>query len=82
MSYDISKKRYVIGENDNMLTKMTVNLMGAYYSNNEYDEAIKIGNEVLKIKQKLDSYGKIHFIFFLLHFHIMRKKCERKQTSI
>ena len=49
-----------------LLTKVTVNLMGVYYLNNELDDVIKIGRELLDIKHKSDSYGKIHFVYLLM----------------
>jgi len=51
---------------DQLLTKVTVNLMGAHYSNNEMDEVIERGKELIRIKQSRDSYGKIHFVYLLM----------------
>jgi transcriptional regulator with XRE-family HTH domain len=51
---------------ERMLTKVIVNLMGAHYVNNEFDDVIKRGSELLDIKHKRDSYGKIHFVHFFM----------------
>jgi len=51
---------------EQLLTKITVNLMGVHYLSNEFDDVIKRGHELLNIKQKRDSYGKVHFIYFLM----------------
>ena len=65
-AYDIFVKRHNIEEQEKLLTKMTINLMGAHYVNGEYDEVIKKGNEFLQVKQRLDSYGKLNFMYFFM----------------
>lgn len=51
---------------DPLLTKASVNLMGANYINEEFDVVINIGEDLLKAKQFRDSYGKIYFVQLLL----------------
>jgi len=73
-AYDIFRNKHEVGKYEQLITKMTVNLMGAYYVNGEYDDVISKGNELLHIKQKMDSYGKIHFIYFFIALAYYAKK--------
>ena len=66
-------RAYEVMQNNNdamlyeqLLTKITVNLMGVHYLSNEFDDVIKRGQELLDIKQKRDSYGKVHFVYLLM----------------
>lgn len=61
-AYKLVKENPHIELYEPMLTKATVNLMGAYYVNDKFDRVIEIGEELLKIKQYRDSYGKIYFV--------------------
>lgn len=65
-AYEIMQNNHNVELYEQMLTKVTINLMGAHYLNNEFDDVIERGRELINIKQKRDSYGKIHFIHLLM----------------
>ncbi len=65
-AYEIIQGNHDIELYDQLLTKVTVNLMGAHYSSNEMDDVIERGKELIRIKQSRDSYGKIHFIYMFM----------------
>lgn len=65
-AHEIIQGNHDIELYDQLLTKVTVNLMGAHYSNNEMDDVIERGKELIRVKQSRDSYGKIHFVYMLM----------------
>lgn len=73
-AYEIFRKKYEVERYLQLSTTITVNLMGAYYINGEYDDVINVSREFLRIKQRLNSYDRIHFIYFFMSFAYYEKK--------
>lgn len=71
---EIFKRQFDTERYMQLFTTMTVNLMGAYYVNGEYDGAISTGSEFLQVKQSLNSYDRIHFVYFFMSFSYYAKK--------
>lgn len=65
-AYKVMQNNNDAGLYEQLLTKITINLMGAHYLSNEFDDVIEKGQELIRIKQTRDSYGKIHFVYLLM----------------
>lgn len=80
-AYGIFRDKHEIEMYEKLATKTIVNLMGAYYINGEYDDVISKGNEFIHIKQKLDSYGKIHFVYFFMALAYYSKEMRKEAAE-
>lgn len=67
-SYEIVRDMLKIEKYEQVITTVRINSMTMHYLNDEFGEAISIGNELLEFQSKINSYEMIHYAYFFLAF--------------
>lgn len=65
-AYNIYLKKKEISTDEKLITTIIINVLGLYYINCEFDIVIDKGNEFLHTKQKINSFDRLHYIYFFV----------------
>jgi len=69
-AYNILRKK----NKGEIYNRIIVNVMAAYYVDEEYDNVIELGNNVLEIKKDKHSYARINYIYLFMCLSYYREK--------
>lgn len=78
-AYNIYLKKQEIVMDEKLITTIIINVLGLYYVNCEFDNVISKGNEFLQTKQQINSFDRLHYVYFLVSCSYYAKN-QRKEA--
>jgi len=65
-AYNTCLKNKDVDIDEKFFTTIVINLLGAKYINGEFDTVIEKGNEFLDKKYKVNSFDRLHYVYFFV----------------
>lgn len=81
-AYNIYLKKQEISMDEKLITTIIINLIGLYYINEEFDVVIEKGNEFLHTKQKVNSFDRLHYIYFFVSCSYYAKQQHKEAMEV